>query len=357
MSAACLDCCRTLGLLVPDPTIFSRDRANHFQLSFGDHVMLRTNRRRGFTLIELLVVIAIIAVLIALLLPAVQQAREAARRTQCKNNLKQLGLAFHNYHDTHRVFPMGNGGNRYSPHAAILPHIDQAPVFNQINFNVPPKDAANAAILAMTMPAYRCPSDIDMLPALAGGRLNYPTNIGTSVLNGLPGVNPGDTNYGMPPQNGVMVTGKCNSMASIIDGTSSTVMASEKRLGDGSNGISTPQVDGFRPGTYPNDAVEALQQCRAVDASDLSKQSGPNSGAPWLAADNPTTYYHHILPPNEYTCYFPPSRMAGTANSLHIGGVHTLMSDGAVRFTSSNIDVGVWRAIGTANGREVVSEF
>src|ERR1700709_2477916 len=96
--------------------------------------MLTRNRRTGFTLIELLVVIAIIAVLIALLLPAVQQAREAARRSQCKNNLKQLGLAMHNYHDTYKVFPTASGGNGFSPHARILPYVDQAPLYGTLNF-------------------------------------------------------------------------------------------------------------------------------------------------------------------------------------------------------------------------------
>src|SRR5436190_7695238 len=113
----------------------------------------RLRKRRAFTLIELLVVIAIIAVLIALLLPAVQQAREAARRSQCKNNLKQFGLAMHNYHDTYKVFPSASGGNGFSPHARILPYMDQAPLYNTLNFQTPtgisnstvPAEPGNAA--------------------------------------------------------------------------------------------------------------------------------------------------------------------------------------------------------------------
>jgi prepilin-type N-terminal cleavage/methylation domain-containing protein/prepilin-type processing-associated H-X9-DG protein len=321
------------------------------------HYAPRPIRSRGFTLIELLVVIAIIAILIALLLPAVQQAREAARRTECKNHLKQFGLALHNYHDTHRVFPMGNGGSRFSPHAMILPYLDQSPLYNRVDFNVLPSHANNAFVRAQAVPPFRCPSDIDGLPANLGGRNNYWTNIGTSVINGLPGVNPGDTNYGMPPQDGVLVTGKCKSMRDVVDGTSNTALMSEVRLGDGSNGISTPETDQYQPGTYPNNADEAMQQCLAVDVTDLSKQGKSDVGAPWLEAGNEATYYFHILPPNSRSCRFPPSRMAGSASSLHEGGVHVLLCDGSVRFVSENLHIGTWRALGTAFGKEVVGEF
>jgi prepilin-type N-terminal cleavage/methylation domain-containing protein len=314
-------------------------------------------RHRAFTLIELLVVIAIIAILIALLLPAVQQAREASRRTQCKNHLKQFGLAFHNYHDAHGAFPMANGGNRFSPHAAILPYLDQGPLYNQIDFNVRPNHANNDAVREVTPPTFRCPSDIDGLPGNLGGRNNYWTNVGTSVLNSLPSTDPSHPNYGKPPQNGALVTGKCHRFRDIVDGTSSTVLMSEKRLGDGSNGVSTPATDTYQPGTYPDTADEAMEFCRAIDVSDLSFQGVSNVGAPWLAADNDVTYYMHILPPNDRSCRYPPQRMAATANSLHPGGVHSLLCDGSSRFVSSNIDIGVWRALGTAYGNEVVGEF
>ena len=126
---------------------------------------MKRNRSHGFTLIELLVVIAIIAVLIALLLPAVQQAREAARRTQCKNNLKQLGLALHNYHDAFSVFPFGKGASyngaaayaRWSQHAMLLPYIDQAPLYNSINFSAPPETPGMGGVINF-MPAYVSPT-------------------------------------------------------------------------------------------------------------------------------------------------------------------------------------------------------
>jgi prepilin-type N-terminal cleavage/methylation domain-containing protein len=326
-----------------------------------------SRRRAGFTLIELLVVIAIIAVLIALLLPAVQQAREAARRSQCKNNLKQLGLAMHNYHDTYRVFPAASGGNGFSPHARVLPYIDQAPLYNTLNFLTTtaisqgsvPADANNAAAWRLTLPVFRCPSDLDKLPdpSTVGGRNNYWTNSGTGVLNGSPGQTAGSTNYGLPENNGTIIQDRYVSMAEITDGTSNTALMSEKRTGDGSNAISTPETDTFAPGTYPSNADEAFQLCMATDVTNLAMQGKSNIGVSWLAGSNDSSFYFHSLPPNGRSCRFPPSRMASTANSTHVGGIHTMLSDGSARFISQNISLVVWRSIGTRNGGEVVGDF
>ncbi|MDB5386479.1 MAG: putative major pilin subunit [Planctomycetaceae bacterium] len=331
--------------------------------------MLRTGfrRRLGFTLIELLVVIAIIAVLIALLLPAVQQAREAARRSQCKNNLKQLGLAMHNYHDTYRLFPTGAGGNGFSPHARVLPYIDQAPLYGTLNFLTTtaisqgsvPVDANNAVAWRLTLPVFRCPSDPDSLPDpnTVGGRNNYWTNTGTGVLNGAPGATAADVNYGMPENNGMIIQNRYVGMAEVTDGLSNTALMSEKRLGDGSNGISTPQTDTYAPGTYPANADDALNMCMATDVTNLGMQGKSNIGVSWLAGSNDSTFYFHAQPPNGRSCRFPPSRMSSTANSMHVGGVHTMLGDGGVRFVSSNISLVIWRAIGTRNGGEVVGDF
>jgi prepilin-type N-terminal cleavage/methylation domain-containing protein len=315
------------------------------------------SRRKGFTLIELLVVIAIIAILIALLLPAVQQAREAARRTQCKNNLHQLGIAMHNYHDSLNVLPPGLGGSEFSPHARILPYIDQTPLFNSIDFNKLPDVAPNLEEWAMNIPAFLCPSNTDKLPGNVGGRNNYWTSTGTTVLNGLPSTDPAHPNYNWPMPDGVFHNGSKVRFRDITDGTSNTAMMSEKMTGDGSNGISSPRTDTYQPGTYPANAQEAYTFCMAVDVNDLSKQGISNIGVPWILGDNDSTYYYHTQPPNGRSCRYPPSRMASAANSEHIGGVHLLLCDGAVRFVSSNIDLPLWRAIGSRNGGEVVGEF
>jgi len=315
------------------------------------------SRSRAFTLIELLVVIAIIAILIALLLPAVQQAREAARRTQCKNNLHQFGLAMHNYHDSIGCFPPGAGGSNFSPHARILPYIDQTPLYNQINFNLDPEDPANAGPWAMNLAAFLCPSNTDRLPGNVGGRNNYWTNTGTTVLNGFPSSVPGNPNFGVPEPDGVFYNRSKIKFRDITDGTSNTAMMSEKMTGDGSNGISSPRTDTYQPGTYPTTAEEAYQFCMAVDVNDLSKQGVSNIGVPWILGDNDATYYYHTQPPNGRSCRYPPGRMASAANSEHTGGVHLLLCDGSVRFVSSNIDRILWRGVGSRNGDEVLGEF
>ena len=319
--------------------------------------------RRGFTLIELLVVIAIIAILIALLLPAVQQARESARRSQCKNNLKQLGLALHTYASDAGCLPMASGGNGFSPHARLLPQLDQAPLFKKLNFNVNvsattiPADTGNAAAWVMTLPAFRCPSDNDFNvgdPNVVGGRNNYWSNYGTGVVVSLPGTTVGSTNYGMPMPNGPMYNLSKVKITDILDGTSTTILFSEKLIGDGSNAISTPDTDTYQPGTYPANEDDAYNFCKptAFNVNDLTKQGKSFNCVSWLGAGNQSTFVNTSIPPNHLGCMYPPSRMASATNSRHPGGVHVLMCDGSVNFASNSIDVMVWRALGTRASKE-----
>lgn len=311
-------------------------------------------RNRGFTLIELLVVIAIIAVLIALLLPAVQQAREAARRTQCKNNLKQLGLAIHNYHDTHSCLPIAdvNGTvNPISAHARLLPYFDQVNLYNLIDFNVPYDHANNAVARSKEVPVFRCPSDPTPLPASIGGRNNYYWNAGSGIVMYASGAT------GQPPTNGIIFHNKQFRFSDITDGLSNSGAMAEKLTGDGSNGVSSPKTDTFQPGTYPATPDEALQQCNATNVQDLTKQGYSNVGGPWLQQYHSTNQYNHVLQPNGRSCMFPPGRIATTANSQHTGGVHLLLCDGSVKFMSENIALETWRGLGSINGGEILGEF
>lgn len=308
----------------------------------------------GFTLIELLVVIAVIAILIALLLPAVQQAREAARRTQCKNNLKQLGIAVHNYHDVHSCLPIADvdGTSRaISAHARLLPYIDQRPLFQLVDFTVPYNHPRNAAARMTEVQVFRCPSDPTTLPASVGGRNNYYWNAGNGIVMYASGSN------GQPAPNGIIYHNTRYRFADVTDGLSNSACLAEKLTGDGSNGISTARTDTFRPGTYPNNAAEATSQCEAVDVSDLTRQGYSNVGGPWLQQYHSTNQYNHVLQPNGRSCMFPPGRIATTASSDHAGGVHVLLCDGSVRFVSETIDLPLWRGLGSVNGGEVLGNF
>lgn len=311
-------------------------------------------RRRGFTLIELLVVIAIIAVLIALLLPAVQQAREAARRTQCRNNLKQFGLAMHNYAETHSILPLclNSTSKPFSVHATLLPFIDQAPLFQLIDFNTNWNHANNTIPVAAKIPAFVCPSEPTAPVPSTWGGTSYRANQGSEILYGQPS----GSNASMPAPNGVFVSGKSLKVADLTDGMSNTAAFSEHPMGD-FNQATSSKYDTFQPGIYPNTPDEAMTYCRAVDTTDISKQGVSNVGAPWLQGYHSTTQYFHVSPPNDRSCMYPPGRIATTAASYHVGGVHVGMADGAVKFVSENINLALWRGIGSRAGGEVLGEF
>jgi prepilin-type N-terminal cleavage/methylation domain-containing protein len=234
--------------------------------------MLRS--RRAFTLVELLVVIAIIGILVALLLPAVQSAREAARRSQCTNNIKQLALAVHTYHDTFKSFP-STGTNGHSLHARLLPYVEQKNIYDTIRFDLNVNDPLNDLPRMSNIPSFQCPSDPDNLPLTLGGRTNYVANMGTNIMYST-----NDTshpNFGKPEFNGPFGFGSSGfsggmflgvkGFRDILDGTSNTAMFSERNKGDGTNAVSTPDSDTYRPGTYPDTADQALADCMATQTS------------------------------------------------------------------------------------------
>jgi prepilin-type N-terminal cleavage/methylation domain-containing protein len=314
--------------------------------------MFRTLRRKnGFTLIELLVVIAIIAVLIALLLPAVQQARESARRTQCKNHLKQFGLALHNYHDTFTRFPPGVvrrfsvgtgwpscGGSwctsMISWMPRLLPYMDQAPIYSTIDWDIESGNTGTANTTAMrkSIPAFRCPSDPGRVPNGSYGPTNYVACIG-------------ETNQDRQQQatwRGIMDTNSFTGIGELTDGTSNVMVVSEIRVGH-----PTLQGTGFNP--------TAAGTCAAGTPTNPS-----NRGYSWFYANIAVTYaYSTLLTPNSNLpeCYENSNFVNSTARSHHTGGVHVLLGDGSVRFVSDSLDLTTWRRIGNKSDGAVVGEF
>jgi len=304
-----------------------------------------TMRRSGFTLVELLVVIAIIGVLVALLLPAVQAAREAARRTQCINQLKQFVVAAHNYHDTMLCFPAGRNRRDISAHAALLPYFEQSNVHGLVDYTVSWNNANNDAARGAKISFFNCPSDPQQLMPAGYAGTSYRANQGSGVLWDMPSTNPSNVNFNMPPPNGVFYVNSYLRMASITDGTSNTAAFSEHQKGDFSDGIAT-KADTFEPGTHPANADEALAQCNAIDITDLTFQGRSDVGAPWIQGYHSTTIYFHVMPPNGRSCMYPPGRIGTSASSQHPGGVIVALCDGSVRFVSQTINLQTWRDIG-----------
>lgn len=311
--------------------------------------------KHGFTLIELLVVIAIIAILIALLLPAVQQAREAARRSTCKNNLKQLGLALHNYHETHRVFPPGmmnsianwpedsslGASARGGWFALVLPFIDQAPLYNTWAAEQS-AGTANLFFSLRTTPvaAFMCPSDPETGKITTNGFAGNYLLSGGGFAWGLSGTIT-DVNGKKP--SGMFYTRSKVRMRDVTDGTSSTIMASEINLVNDTDG-------NVGSGCGARD-MRGLYWNYVHMGSLIVTARPPNSPAGDVMSWGGRTTPHAPIAScsNDYTIVIPRSR--------HTGGVHVSLADGAVRFVSSNIDTSLFQNLGTIGGGEVISDF
>lgn len=327
-------------------------------------------RRGGFTLIELLVVIAIIAVLIALLLPAVQQAREAARRSQCKNNLKQLTLALHNYESTHTVFPPGSLGYPFvfSAQAQLLPYVDQAGLRNLLNFSVPPMTAfgtgfdatavgQNDTAARVPLSLMVCPSDGNRVTGSVYAGISYPACTG-SAFNGS--ADESNTRFAsVSNADGVVFAQSAVRFRDVTDGLSQTIVFGEQLLGDGIDDLIPAGNDARRRVVELAAATQTTSAACGSGMSTATNWSGQR-GAKWINGHLADSMYNHFYGPNSKSpdCHNGYHNYALTAaRSAHTGGVQVGLCDGSVRFISENINLSTWRGLATRNGGEIPGEF
>jgi prepilin-type N-terminal cleavage/methylation domain-containing protein/prepilin-type processing-associated H-X9-DG protein len=291
--------------------------------------MLRTSRR-GFTLIELLVVIAIIAILIGLLLPAVQKVREAAARSQCQNNLKQLGLALHNYHDAMLRFPTANSPTFGSAFTLILPFVEQDNVRAVYDTSRPPTAAPNNTVTSLPIKVYLCPSMARPpapLDAYSTHYASYAACIGSNDA------------WSAPPDNGAIVRSNATGSPALID--------SGKRIADVSDGTSNTLLAGEM----------------GFQLKDYTFTSGPYAGqvrggnTSWAFGYASYSFAATKTPLNTITAPTSTTDRLGAFRSDHTGGGNFLLGDGSVRFIGNSIDFATYQALGTRAGGEILGDF
>lgn len=323
----------------------------------------------GFTLIELLVVIAVIGILVGMLLPAVQSAREAARRMTCNNQMRQIGIAMHNHHSAMNELPPGSVARRFddvpaTPHtfyrwsalAKLSPFLENTAIFERLNLERPlytvtfALDSTHTETVRTIVPLFLCPSDrAERLHSSFG-----PTNYAVCTGSGIGGGTPLDTD-------GVFYVNSETHLADIEDGTSNTVAMSESILGTRSSddrNVETSYKFGF---------ATPLSEfaCRIAPSWNFADARGFS----WANGEYRTGLYNHHLTPNSDSADCISARLFGTpetiftpygwraARSRHVGGVNVLMADGSMQFVTDQIDASIWTALSTRRTKEVIAPF
>lgn len=305
----------------------------------------------GFTVVETLVTIAVVSILLAILIPAVQNARGAARRVECLSKLRQIGLATAIYHDSFQCFPSGNNRG-WSLFTSLLPYIESGVYRGVLDFQQPARNYIVSKGSTVSLTFLLCPAD----PLASGGekseRTSYQGNYGTGLhVNGVPS----GLFQNIRRTNGTIAN---VALKDIVDGASNTVALSEALVGGGSKDPLRKIFQTAQQFSSPTESPQLLAAC-----AEFRSSGGPGDswrkGGKWWNGNSGYTLYNHSAPPNHVSCTNGGdiATSVDTATSYHQSGVNVVLCDNSAKLISENVNLTIWRALGTRSGGEVLNDF